>query len=112
MEKIEKYANVISQFLTEQAEYWQQPSSTIETQIVRDTINHHYQLVRVGWEGDEHVYYCLFHFDIKNGKIWIQENRTEVLPDEEFVAKGIPSKDIVLGIYPPSERIYTDYAVA
>ncbi|MBO3461520.1 MAG: XisI protein [Aetokthonos hydrillicola CCALA 1050] len=72
----------------------------------------HYQWMNVGWEGLKRVYRCIIHFDIKNGKIWLQQNLTDQNPAEELVAMGVPREDIVLGLQPTYKRQYTDYGVA
>jgi hypothetical protein len=52
------------------------------------------------------------HFDIKNGKIWLQQNLTDQNPADELVEMGVPREDIVLNLQPPYKRQYTDYGVA
>jgi hypothetical protein len=52
------------------------------------------------------------HFDIKDGKIWLQQNLTDQNPAEELIAMGVSRQDIVLGLQPPYKRPYTDYGVA
>lgn len=52
------------------------------------------------------------HFDIIDGKIWIQNNMTEWDVGEMLEEQGIPKSDIVLGFLKPSTRAFTDYAVA
>jgi XisI protein len=60
------------------------------------------------------------HLDIKDGKIWLQQNLTVGVasqyenrdPAEELVEMGVPKGDIVLGLQMPSKRLYTDYGVA
>jgi XisI protein len=32
----------------------------------------------IGWNGLSRVYHSVMHFDIKDGKIWIQQNMTDV----------------------------------
>ena len=46
--------------------------------------------------------------DIKDEKIWIQQNLTEDLVATELVEKGVPKHDIVLGF----QSAFTDYAVS
>jgi hypothetical protein len=58
------------------------------------------------------IYLCIIHFDIKDGKIWLQQNLTDQNPAEELVEMGVPREDIVLGLQPPYKRPYTDYGVA
>ncbi|EKF00419.1 putative heterocyst differentiation protein [Tolypothrix sp. PCC 7601] len=53
----------------------------------------------------------MLHFDILNGKIWIQYNGTEELIAEKLVECGVPNYDIVIGFYSPFKRQFTAYAV-
>lgn len=110
MEKVEHYRQLIGNFLNEYASY-QSPYGQLENQVVFDSQGDHYQLVRLGWQGKTRVYGCSIHLDIKDGKIWIQHNATDVDIAEELVSNGVPREDIVLGFQPPYLREYTDYAV-
>ena len=85
--------------------------SDVETQILVDTTNDHYQLVDVGWHKDQRIYCCVLHIDIKDGKVWIQQNMTDQHVAEELVALGIPPGKIVLGFHPPYVRPHTGFAV-
>lgn len=40
------------------------------------------------------------HFEIKYGKIWLQQNLRDRNPAEELVEMGVPREDIVLGLQP------------
>lgn len=57
--------------------------------------------MRVGWKGLKRVYYTILHFDIKDGKIWLQQNTTDIDVGQELLEMGIPKEDIVLGLHPP-----------
>lgn len=85
---------------------------SVEVQLILDSERDHYQWMNVGWRGSTRVYHCIMHFDIKDGKIWLQENMTDQDPAEELVEMGVPREDIVLGLQPPHKRPYTDYGVA
>ncbi|MFN7118536.1 MAG: XisI protein [Saprospiraceae bacterium] len=111
MEQIIKYQHIITSLLEEYASY-KLATPGIESQVICDTLRHHYQLMRVGWDGNEYIHYIVFHFDIKDGKVWIQENRTDVDIAEALVERGIPKSDIVLGLQPPYLRVHTGYAAA
>ncbi len=84
----------------------------IEKQNVFDTENDHYQLVYAGWNNNQRKYGCLLHLDIKDGKIWIQHDGTEVGVANELVEMGVPKEDIVLAYHAPYKRPYTGFAVA
>jgi XisI protein len=111
MEKLNQYRQYLRQLLTAQAES-DQNETDIECQLLFDTENDHYQLLDIGWEGLKRVYSCYMHLDIKDGKIWIQRNMTEMDIAAELVEKGVAREDIVLGLHPPYKRPYTGYGVA
>lgn len=111
MDRVEQYRGYIKQLLTEYASY-KSLNKTIERQFVCDTENDHYQIVNMGWDGNRRIYGCTIHIDIKNGKIWIQHNMTEIDLAEELVSVGVPKEDIVLGFHSPFMRQFTDYAVS
>ena len=110
-DKIKQYQSIVLSFLERQASY-RVANTDLENQIIADTQNHHYQLIRIGWRNNRYIHACPFHFDIKNGKIWIQQNRTDVEVGEELMAMGIPKSDIVIGFLPADMRSMTGYAAA
>jgi len=80
--------------------------------FLRDRQHDHYQLNSVGWDENERIHSCLLHLDIKNEKIWIQYNGTEVSMAEKLMALGVSKEDIVLGFQLSYKRPHTGYAVA
>jgi len=110
VEKVKKYRTYLEQLITEYSHY--KPSyGDIETQVIFDRERDHYQLSRFGWKKDQRIRNCVLHFDIKEGKIWIQHNATEMSFAKELEALGVPKEDIVLALQPPHKRIHTGYAV-
>ncbi len=107
-EKITKYHKIIVNFLKEQASFRKGASSS-EIQLIIDEPNNHYQLLRMGWRKDKFTHLCLFHFDIKENKIWVQQNRTDIEVAEIFIENGVTPNDIVLGFLPSELRNYTTY---
>lgn len=111
MDKLEKYRELVQALVTRYAEE-DVSTDEVETQLVIDSVRDHYQWWNVGWQGFDRIYRCIVHLDIKDGKIWLQENLTEKDPADELVLMGVPREDIVLGLHPPYKRPYTDYGVA
>lgn len=111
MDKLEQYRSYIKQMLKKYASH---PSlnPTIEREFICDTESDRYQIVNMGWDKHRRIYGCSMHLDIKNGKIWIQHNMTDVDIAEELVNLGVPKQDIVLGFHSPFMRQFTDYAVS
>lgn len=112
MERVTNYGTLLKQLLKKYADTWNQPNSPIKHIVITDTEEGHFQLLQIGWEEKDYIFAVMMHFDIIDGKIWVQENRTEELVAEELVKQGVPKMDIVLGLQAPSMRKYTEYAVA
>lgn len=110
MDKIEKYREFIKKILTEHAEI-STIDNTVKSELIFDSEHDHYQLTYVGWEGIKRVFGPVMHFDIIEGKIWIQYNGTEDSVAERLVAMGVPKSDIVLGFRSTFKRQFTPYAI-
>jgi hypothetical protein len=111
MDKINQYRQYIQDLLSRYASH--DPSTDeVEVQLIFDTERDHYQWFNVGWQQLNRIYRCVMHFDIKDSKIWLQQNLTDRDPAEELVEMGVPKEDIILGLQPPYKRPYTDYGVA
>jgi hypothetical protein len=111
MDKLEQYRNYIQELLIDYSRHHKPAYGDIDTQAILDTVRDHYQIVHLGWKQTKFIHSCVIHIDIKNEKIWIQWNGTEIDIAEELVAKGVPKEDIVLGFQTPFMRQFTDYAV-
>lgn len=53
----------------------------------------------------------MMHLDIKNERIWIQQNTTQVDIATELVEMGVPKQDIVIGFHTPKMHQLTDFTV-
>jgi hypothetical protein len=111
MDKLEHY-RICIQALLEKHSQSKLRNEEVESELFFDPVRDHYQLMRVGWKGLERVYYTILHFDIKDGKIWLQHNATDTDVGQELIEMGVAKEDIVLGLHPPYKRPYTGYGVA
>lgn len=106
---IEQYRVWIQQLLLERAERGlSQPD--VKTQAVLDTERDHYLLLHTGWRGSHRTHGCSLHLDIKDGKIWIQHDGTEIGIATQLLELGVPPSDIVLAFHSPSMRKFTEFA--
>ena len=112
MDKSLKYRRILVGFLEECAAtpYAKQPD--LKKQVVIDTKRHHYQLLSVGWFKETFACDIIFHFDIVEDKVWIQQNNTELQIADELIERGIKASDIVIGFYPPEARELVKHAIA
>ena len=110
MDKLENYRLYIQKLLEKHSHFKTQDD--VQSELIFDTVRDRYQLMRIGWKGLKRVYHIVLHFDIKDGKIWLQQNTTDIDIGQELLELGIPKEDIVLGLHPPYKRPYTRYGVA
>jgi len=109
MDTLAVYRNIIQSLLTAYAAI-PIANGTIDCYTVFDPKQDHYQVMNVGWDGHRRVYGCVLHLDIKEGKIWIEQNMTEMRVAQELVERGVAKEDIVLG-FQAEMRQYTGYGV-
>lgn len=110
MDRVTEYRQHVQELINRYAA--QRPKDeSVETQVVVDTEHDHYQLLNVGWEDEHRIYGCVLHIDIKENKVWIQQNNTEHRVADELVELGIPKHQIVIGFHSPYKRQFTEFAV-
>ncbi|MEA5534879.1 XisI protein [Crocosphaera sp. XPORK-15E] len=103
------YAKLIEDILIQHSE--NDNKNSTEIQIIFDRERHHYQVLNIGWKEQKRVYGVIIHVDLKQDKIWIQRDGTEIGIANQLIAAGVPKQDIVLGFYAPYKRSLTDFAV-
>ena len=77
-----------------------------------DEATDNYLILLVGWHRFDRILGPCVHFRIYNGKVWLEEDGTELNLGERLLEAGIAKDDIVLGFLNPEERPYSAYAVA
>lgn len=110
MEKL-NYRQLIEKLIQQHASE-QSEKNLDKVQIVFDKERDRYLLLYVGWRDEERIHGCPIHIDIKDEKIWIQQDFTEEGLANQLVELGVPKTDIVLGFRAPYVRQFTEFAVA
>ncbi|NET60439.1 MAG: XisI protein [Symploca sp. SIO2E6] len=87
------------------------PNSPTEVQMLFDTERDRYQVLNIGWQKLTRIFGCIIYVEIKNGKIWIERDGTEIGVANELVEAGVPKQDIVLAFKAPYRRKFTEFAV-
>ena len=75
--EIEKYRNLIKSIVERHSEC-NSDDRLVETQIVFDRERDRYLMFHVGWRGERRVFGCVINIEIKQEKIWIQRDGTEI----------------------------------
>ena len=113
MDRLENYRQSIKKLLTQYADSInKKPEPGVEVELVFDPENDRYLFLYVGGEEAKRIHNCIFYFDIKGDKIWLQENNTDIEVGEELEEMRISKKEFVVGFHHPSMREYSDYAVS
>lgn len=82
-------------------------------QLIIDEQRGHYLLYRNAWEKSSFRFYgTLVHLEVKNDKIWLQYDGTDLIIADWILERGISPKELVLGFHPPIARQDTEFAVA
>lgn len=110
MDKLDRYRSYIQELLEKIGSYKSIPEE-IEAEVIIDRQRDHYLLVNVGWQDNVMTYGSSVHIDIKDGKVWIQRDLTDLRIVEQLLEKGVPQEDIVLAFHAPYKRPYTGFAI-
>jgi hypothetical protein len=108
---LKEVKQIIKNLFNEYVEFFGvQPNLEIES--VYDDERGHYELIQQGWIGLRRVHGIFLHVDIKENKIWIQHDGTNIGIATELMEAGIPAEQIVLGFRSPAERKNSIFALS
>ena len=104
------YRQILEKILTDYAAI---PYSygDVKRELIVDRTLDRYLLIKHGWEQKRHIHSCLVHVDIKQDKLWIQEDNIEDGIADDLLRAGIPQQQIVLGFQSVAERKFLEFAV-
>ena len=111
MDRTEHFRELIKKSLQEIYEYLPEEEG-IRNELILDDINHHYELLQIGWEGPRRIHGSVVHCDIRDGKIYLEHNGTDFDIVEDWLDEGVKKSEIVLGSNPPYLRQHTKFALA
>jgi hypothetical protein len=117
MDKLEQYRNIIKKILTEYYEMTNNQTSKkcefeVSERLAFDETRDQYIWLRFGWDDKRQIQHIIIYLTIKNGKIWVEEDATDLCVVDDLLSAGIPQNDIVLGFHHPGKRILTEFATA
>jgi XisI protein len=112
MDKIIMYQSKIKKILQTYIADVQASNLNEEAYMICDDTTMHYLLYHNQWRNSSRSYGCILHIRIKNDKVYVEYDGTDVAFADWFVEDGIPKHDIVLAFHAPVKRPYTGFAVA
>lgn len=112
MDKITTYKGIIEKVLAHQASIKISNLPAVERQLIIGEGKEQFILLHVGWQDKRYVHGLVIHVQIKNDKVWIQEDMTDIDIAGRLIEQGIPKSDIVLGFVAPYARSIAGFAAA
>lgn len=104
MDKATLFRKIILEELNLQAANKASDMPDIYNQLLVSKDGNQFVLFVMGWYRKEYIHNVAFHIEIRDGKVWIHEDKTDVGIAKIFVNRGIPEKDIILGFAHPYSR--------
>lgn len=84
----------------------------VSDRLAFDSDRDQYLWFRFGWDDKKQVQHIIMYLCIRNGKVWVEEDATNLCVVDDLLEAGIPQADIVLGFHHPSKRPLTEFAHA
>ena len=81
-------------------------------QLALDSKRHQYLWLCSGWDGKKRIQHISMYLKIKDEKIWVEEDNTDLGLVDALLAANIPKDDIILGFQHPSKRELTGFSAA
>ena len=98
LEKLAHYREILQQVVEKHAQM--SPRNVqVESVPICDPVYDNYLLMSIGWHGLRRAHNILFHFRLKEGKVWIEWDGIEYGIAHDLLNAGIPKEDIVLTFY-------------
>ena len=95
MDRLKQYARTVQELVEQYAAEWK-PHDGTSIEAVTDPEHGHYQIVRFGWKDGRFIHSCLVHLTVRDQKVQLLRNDTDVEWDRELSDRGVAPDDIVL----------------
>lgn len=106
MEKLTLYKKYAEEIIREVHDRLSGDDSII-IQLIEDEQRGHFLIFNNGWRDSQHrIYGCVAHLEVKSeGKIWLHQDKTDLVIGQMLLDREIPASEIVLGLKHPD--LYT-----
>lgn len=108
---MKKYQDIVIDYLKEMSTLKPSNLPDIESWVIADRESNHFQLLQAGWQGYKYTFTVVFHFHIREGKVWFLRNITEREVIDVLIERGIAREDIFLGFRNPKGEKMAGFSV-
>ena len=106
------YDSIIRNLFAQLAELYDDPDSTIETELSLDSVYGNYLLLEIGWDGNNRIRRTIAYVRLRQGKVSVEIDWTEHGIAPSLIEMGIPNSVIALGFNPPHLQPMREFAFA
>ena len=99
-EKLKQYKEIICQVLEHRAGLPISNAPDLKRHLIVNADQTEFALLTVGWKGKRYQHSIVFHLEIRDGKIWVHKDNTDLGIADVLIERGIPRSLIVLGFLP------------
>jgi len=112
MDRLESQRKAVREVLSHYQALNEKSDLATESALVFDEERGHYLVMLMGWNRDERIKSTQIHVRLKDGKVWIEEDRTEDGVATGLLENGVEKDEIILAFHPPHLRQYTEFSTA
>lgn len=112
MDKLKNDARIIQNILAKHSQHKAEDASNLSNKLIIGSTSQDFMLLEMGWQNKRYQHHILFHIELKDEKIWVHQDNTDVGIAYEIEAAGIARDKIVLGFVPPYAQGVQGFAVA
>lgn len=105
--KLDKYRRILQHVVENHADASRREDQ-VEIVPICDNVHDNYLIMRIGWDRVGRAHHILFHFRLKEGKVWIEWDGIEYGIAHDLLEAGIPKEDIVMAFYGREPRPLTE----
>jgi len=109
--KSDAYRRILQQVVEKQASLPRRQDQ-VELVPIIDAVHDNYLLMRIGWDRVGRAHHILFHFRLKEGRVWIEWDGIEHGIANDLIEAGIPKEDIVLAFGDREPKTLTELVAA
>lgn len=110
MEQLNHYRNIIEEEFNYHAQIPYSNMPELDRIVIIDKKRNHFLLMDMGWHGRKYHHDCVLQVEIKEDRIHIHQDWTDIGLASVLHRGGIPREKIVLAFLTPFERQYSDFA--
>ena len=111
--KVKKYKEIVTKVLEGHLFLPSSQMPGIQDKLIINEDSSHFIQLTFGWNNEDYIHQTVFHLEVKlNGQVWVHENRSDILIDDELTNAGIATEDIILSLIEPYSDNTLDMQVA